>query len=68
MLFLLYGSFPTRTSGHTAQTAGSAEQFIKVDLEYVKLTAEAAKAGGTTRHFSLLTAQGANAGMWASHL
>lgn len=36
---------PCRLVFCAAQTAGSPEQFVKVDLEYVKYTAEAAKVG-----------------------
>lgn len=48
------------TLGTTRAAAGSAEAFIKVDLDYVAAAAKAAKAAGV-KHFSLLTAQGSNA-------
>ena len=49
------------------QDAGSAEQFRKVDLQYVKAAAQAAQQAGA-RQFSLCSAQGANANTWASDL
>lgn len=52
--------------GTTRKAAGSAEDFIKVDYEYVKASAEAAKAAGCS-HFSLVTAQGSNANLWANN-
>lgn len=51
----------------SAQDAGSAEQFRKVDLHYVKLTAQAAKQAGA-QQFSLCTVKGANASVWANDL
>ncbi|KAL6778191.1 hypothetical protein ACKKBG_A17280 [Auxenochlorella protothecoides x Auxenochlorella symbiontica] len=53
--------------GTTRATAGSAEAFQKVDLEYVRAAAEAAKQAKVS-HFSLISAQGANPRMWASNL
>eukprot|EP00386_Alphamonas_edax_P008131 GDKI01026759.1.p1 GENE.GDKI01026759.1~~GDKI01026759.1.p1 ORF type:complete len:251 (-),score=66.13 GDKI01026759.1:189-911(-) len=53
--------------GTTRAQAGSAEQFKKVDFEYVKTAAELAKAGGA-RHFSLVSSKGANASVPASDL
>ncbi|KAK9792071.1 hypothetical protein WJX73_006917 [Symbiochloris irregularis] len=50
------------TIGTTRAVAGSAENFIKVDLEYVTAAAGAAKSAGVP-HFSLLTAAGANASL-----
>lgn len=47
------------------QVAGSAEQFRKVDLHYVKQAAQAAKQADV-QQFSLCSAQGANANTWAS--
>ena len=47
--------------------AGSADAFRKVDLDYVAASARAASAGGVP-HFSLVSAQGARAGVWASDL
>jgi hypothetical protein len=47
------------------QDAGTAEAFKKVDLQYVEAAAVASKAAGV-KHFSLVTAQGANAKVWAS--
>ncbi|KAL6763030.1 hypothetical protein V8C86DRAFT_2505908 [Haematococcus lacustris] len=52
--------------GTTRKVAGSAEQFLKVDVEYVKATAAAAKVAGAA-HFALLTAAGANANVWANN-
>ncbi len=49
------------------QAAGSAEAFKKVDLHYVEAAAKAAAAAGVP-HFSLVSAQGARAGLWASDL
>ncbi len=49
------------------QAAGSAEAFRKVDLHYVEATARAAKAARVP-HFSLVSAVGANAKIWASDL
>lgn len=42
--------------GTTRAAAGSAEAFRKVDLDYVRIAANAANA----RHFALVSAQGAN--------
>ena len=42
--------------GTTREISGSAENFLKVDYEYVKTTAVLAKAAGV-KHFSLVTAQ-----------
>lgn len=53
--------------GTTRPAAGSAEAFQKVDLEYVRAAAEAAKQAKVS-HFSLISAQGANPRMWASNL
>lgn len=53
--------------GTTRPVAGSAEAFQKVDLEYVKEAAQAAKAAGVP-HFSLISAQGANPKTWSSTL
>ena len=50
-----------------SQAAGSAEQFKKVDLHYVQLAAQAAKQANV-HHFSLCSAKGANANVWASDL
>jgi oxidoreductase len=49
------------------QDSGSAEQFKKVDYEYVAKSAELAKKANVP-HFSLVTAQGANANVWASDM
>jgi oxidoreductase len=51
--------------GTTRPTAGSAEAFRKVDLHYVEAAARAA-AACKVPHFGLVSAQGANAGVWAS--
>jgi oxidoreductase len=51
--------------GTTRSSAGSAEAFKKVDFHYVDAAAAAAKAAGA-RHFSLVSAQGASPGLWAS--
>lgn len=51
--------------GTTRAVAGSAEAFRAVDLHSVSATAAAAKAAGA-RHFSLISAQGANKNLWAS--
>lgn len=51
--------------GTTRKAAGSAAAFKKVDFEYVAGGAQAAAAAGV-RCFSLVSAQGANAGVWAS--
>lgn len=51
--------------GTTRKAAGSAAAFKKVDLEYVSAGAQAAAAAGV-RLFSLVSAQGANARVWAS--
>ncbi|KAL4451875.1 hypothetical protein ABPG75_007537 [Micractinium tetrahymenae] len=53
--------------GTTRAAAGSAEAFKKVDLHYVEAAARAAAAAGVP-HFSLVSAQGARAGLWASDL
>ncbi|KAL4424870.1 hypothetical protein ABPG77_002093 [Micractinium sp. CCAP 211/92] len=53
--------------GTTRAAAGSAEAFKKVDLHYVEAAAKAAAAAGVP-HFSLVSAQGARAGLWASDL
>jgi hypothetical protein len=45
-------------------TCGRCLVGAQVDFEYVKLSAEAAKAAGTVSHFSLVTAQGANPNLW----
>jgi oxidoreductase len=55
------------TPASLLQVAGSADAFRKVDLDYVAASARAASAGGVP-HFSLVTAQGARAGVWASDL
>jgi hypothetical protein len=47
--------------------AGSAAQFIKVELDWLTDAAKLAKQNGC-KHFSLLTAQGANAGFWSCGL
>ena len=49
------------------QVAGTAANFRKVDLEYVKQAAQAAKQAGAQR-FSLCSSKGANANVWASDL
>lgn len=54
-------------AGIGAQAAGSAEAFKKVDLHYVEAAARAAAAAGVP-HFSLVSAQGARPGLWASDL
>ena len=51
--------------GTTRAVAGSADAFRKVDLDYVIAAAKASKASGV-RHFSLVSAVGANPGLWAS--
>ncbi|KAI7835557.1 hypothetical protein COHA_010537 [Chlorella ohadii] len=51
--------------GTTRPTAGSAEAFRKVDLHYVEAAARAA-AACKVPHFGLVSAQGANAGVWSS--
>lgn len=51
--------------GTTRGAAGTADAFRKVDLHYVEAAARAAAAGGVP-HFSLVSAQGAKAGVWAS--
>lgn len=53
--------------GTTRAVAGSASAFKKVDYEYVAAAARAAKAAGVPS-FSLVSAQGANASLWASDL
>lgn len=53
--------------GTTRAAAGSAAAFKKVDFDYVAAAARAAKAANAP-HFSLVSAQGANAGLWASDL
>jgi len=54
------------TLGTTRGKAGSAQEFVRVDLGYVKEAAKLAKEAGVP-HFSLLTAQGANPRAWASN-
>ncbi len=49
------------------QDAGSAEAFLKLEYDYVKSAIETAKAAGT-QHFSLVSAVGANANLWANNL
>ena len=49
---------------HT-QDAGSAEAFKRVDYEYVRAGAAAAKTGGAS-HFALVSSMGADAGQWAN--
>ena len=51
--------------GTTRASAGSAEGFKKVDLTYVDSAAQVAKKSGV-QQFSLVSAAGANAGLWAS--
>ncbi|KAL4513506.1 hypothetical protein Ndes2526B_g07557 [Nannochloris sp. 'desiccata'] len=51
--------------GTTRAVAGSAEAFKKVDYEYVLAAGRAAKKAGVP-HFGLVSAQGANANLWAS--
>jgi len=51
--------------GTTRAVAGSAEGFKKVDLTYVASAAQVAKKSGVEQ-FSLVSATGANAGLWAS--
>lgn len=51
--------------GTTRAVAGSAEGFKKVDLTYVASAAQVAKKSGA-QQFSLVSAAGANAGLWAS--
>jgi hypothetical protein len=51
--------------GTTRGVAGSADQFRKVDRDYVAATAQAAKAAGTP-FFALVSAQGARPNVWAS--
>ncbi len=53
------------TLGTTRSAAGSADAMRRVDLDYVRASAVAAKAAGVP-HFALLTAQGANADIWYS--
>jgi oxidoreductase len=53
--------------GTTRKDAGSAAQFIKVELDWLTDAAKLAKQNGC-KHFSLLTAQGANAGFWSCGL
>ncbi|GAX79906.1 hypothetical protein CEUSTIGMA_g7346.t1 [Chlamydomonas eustigma] len=53
--------------GTTRKDAGSAAQFIKVELEWLTDVAKVAKQNGC-KHFSLLTSQGANAGFWSCGL
>jgi oxidoreductase len=53
------------TLGSTRAAAGSAAAFRTVDLDYVDKAAAAARAARVP-HFSLLTAQGARAGVWHS--
>ncbi|GMH41939.1 hypothetical protein BSKO_09858 [Bryopsis sp. KO-2023] len=51
--------------GTTRAVAGSADNFRKVDLDYVEAAADVAKSQGS-KHFSLVSAQGANAKIPAS--
>jgi oxidoreductase len=51
--------------GTTRAVAGSAEAFKKVDYEYIAAAGRAAKKAGVP-HFGLVSAQGANANLWAS--
>lgn len=72
LLFLLgkpptHSATPSPTIHPRLQVAGSADGFRKVDLDYVAASARAASAGGAS-HFSLVSAQGAKAGVWASDL
>lgn len=53
------------TLGTTRKVAGSAAQFRKVDLEYVKQAAQAAKQAGA-QQFTLCSSKGANANIWAN--
>jgi len=53
------------TLGTTRSAAKSADAFRKVDLEMVRDGAIAAKKAGVPQ-YSLLTSQGASAGMWAN--
>lgn len=55
------------TLGTTRAAAGSAEEFKKVDYEYVASSARAAKAAGV-KHYSLVTAQGSSASVPACDL
>lgn len=50
--------------GTTRSQAGSAEAFRTVDLHFVVASGQVARAAGV-KHFSLVTAQGANANTWA---
>lgn len=58
---------PTCDALPVSQAAGSADAFRKVDLHYVEAAARAARAAAVP-HFSLVSAQGARAGLWASDL
>jgi len=51
--------------GTTRSQAGSAENFRKVDLTFVSNAAKVSKESGVSE-FSLVSAQGANAGLWSS--
>lgn len=53
--------------GTTRGVAGSADAFRRVDYEYVAAAARAA-AAARVPHFALVSAQGANARVWASDL
>lgn len=58
---------PPRPDDAFSQDAGSAEQFKKVDHDYVEKSAELAKAAGA-RYYGLVSSGGANANLWASDL
>eukprot|EP00955_Chlamydomonas_euryale_P003705 39030-Chlamydomonas_euryale.AAC.1 len=51
--------------GTTRGDAGSAAGFRRVDLEWVDAAVALAKAG-SAKHFSVVSCEGANAGMWAN--
>lgn len=51
-------------SANHPQDAGSADAFRGVDLDFVAAAAEAAKKAGV-RYVGLVSAQGANANLWA---
>ncbi|EFN55849.1 hypothetical protein CHLNCDRAFT_145410 [Chlorella variabilis] len=53
--------------GTTRAAAGTADQFRKVDLEYVAATARAAKAAAVPT-FALVSSQGARPSVWATDL
>ncbi len=60
-------SYAAAVAAAVVQAAGTADEFRKVDLHYVEATARAAKAAAVP-YFALVSAQGANAGVWASDL